>query len=85
MNNFNCWICKSTNIKRVKDGLEENITPEDFNITDDRYGTTLPIYRCLDCKFEFCPESIDLNSMYEDMQDDSYVETSKSRSIQAKK
>jgi 2-polyprenyl-3-methyl-5-hydroxy-6-metoxy-1,4-benzoquinol methylase len=85
MNNFNCWICKSTNIKRVKVGLEKNIKPEDFNITDDRYGTTLPIYRCLDCKFEFCPEAIDLNSMYEDMEDDSYVETSKSRSIQAKK
>ena len=85
MNTHNCWICKSSNTKNVKKGLDKSISPDDFNITDDRYGTTLPIYRCLDCKFEFCPEAIDLNSMYENMEDDSYIETSKSRSIQAKK
>ena len=85
MNAFNCWICNSPKTKKIKIGLDKNILPKDFNITDDRYGITLPIYRCLECKFEFCPENIDLNSMYKNMEDVSYVETSKSRSIQAKK
>ena len=58
-----CWICKSSNIKKVKEGIEKEISPNDFNITDDRYGTTLGIYRCLDCKFEFCPVTIDLTNM----------------------
>ncbi len=80
-----CWICNGSNIKKVKQGIEKEISPNDFNITDDRYGTTLAIYRCLDCKFEFCPETIDLTNMYENMEDDSYLETSQSRSIQAKK
>ena len=84
MNTFNCWICKSPKTKKIKNGLDKNISPADFNITDDRYGTTLTIYRCLDCKFEFCPETIDLHSMYENMEDQSYIETSKSRLIQAK-
>ena len=85
MSAFNCWICNSPKTKKIKIGLDKNVLPKDFNITDDRYGTTLPIYRCLECKFEFCPENIDLNSMYKNMEDVSYVETSKSRSIQAKK
>tara|TARA_B110001450_G_C17637976_1_gene488030 strand:+ start:692 stop:1558 length:867 start_codon:yes stop_codon:yes gene_type:complete len=79
-----CWICGSTNVRKVKAGVETGISPDDFNITDDRYGTTLPIYKCFDCNFEFCPESIDLNNMYANMEDDTYLETSKSRSIQAK-
>tara|TARA_B100000989_G_C19491590_1_gene450064 strand:+ start:170 stop:1039 length:870 start_codon:yes stop_codon:yes gene_type:complete len=85
MSTFNCWVCNSPKTKKIKSGLDKNISPKDFNITDDRYGTTLPIYRCLECNFEFCPETIDLNSMYKNMEDESYVETSKSRSIQAKK
>jgi 2-polyprenyl-3-methyl-5-hydroxy-6-metoxy-1,4-benzoquinol methylase len=85
MCNFKCWICNSLNVSKIKNGLDKNVTPNDFNITDDRYGVTLPIYKCMDCKFEFCPESVDLNKMYEFMEDDSYVESSKSRLIQAKK
>ena len=85
MSTFNCWVCSSSKTKKIKSGLDKNILPKDFNITDDRYGTTLPIYRCLECNFEFCPETIDLNNMYKNMEDESYVETSKSRSIQAKK
>ena len=85
MNTYNCWICKSSKIKKIKNGIDKNISPTDFNITDDQYGITLPIYRCLQCNYEFCPENIDLHSMYENMEDDSYIETSKSRSIQAKK
>ena len=85
MSSSNCWLCNSNKVFKIKDGIDKNISPDDFNITDDRYGVTLPIYRCMDCKFEFCPEPIDLDSMYNHMEDDSYIESSKSRSIQAKK
>ena len=85
MSSFNCWLCDSNQVSKIKEGIDKNISPEDFNITDDRYGVTLPIYRCMDCKFEFCPEPVDLDSMYNYMEDDSYIESSKSRSIQAKK
>lgn len=85
MNTCKCWICGSTSVVRVKDGIAKRITPDDFSITDDRYGITLPIYECTDCGFEFCPEEVDLASMYESMEDESYLETSKSRSIQARK
>ena len=44
MKKLNCWLCGSNHVYKIKDGIDEGITAEDFNITDDRYGITLPIY-----------------------------------------
>ena len=35
MCNFKCWICNSLNVSKIKNGLDKNVTPNDFNITDD--------------------------------------------------
>lgn len=86
MDSYRCWICDSNQITLVHDGIDSQVAaPQDFSITDDRYGTTLSIYRCSDCSFEFCPQPVDLVSMYAEMKDQDYVDSSKSRSIQAQK
>ena len=52
-------------------------------ITDSKYGDTLTIYECQNCKFQFCPSELDLVSLYKDMEDNEYIETSKARKRQA--
>lgn len=57
------------------------MTADDFKITDSRYGTTLPLYRCLDCGF-IQAAATDVLKFYRELQDDEYVESSEQRKRQ---
>ena len=81
-----CWICNSSNLSLIKEeGSREPLSAEDFKITDMEYGLTANLYLCNDCSFQQCSDVEEITKFYEDMEDKEYIETSKARSIQAKK
>lgn len=84
-NNLKCWVCRSTNTSLWKPRtVDRKLRPEDFQITDSRYGVTLELHRCHDCSFIFADddEVSELVSLYEQLSDSAYEETSESRRIQ---
>jgi 2-polyprenyl-3-methyl-5-hydroxy-6-metoxy-1,4-benzoquinol methylase len=79
-----CWVCNSEKISKIKNGLDiSKIKTSDFMVTDARYGTTMDIYECRDCGFQFCPTDLDLVNLYEGMEDQEYIDTNSERSKQA--
>jgi len=72
-----CWVCGSDKNKFLW-GKEFNneLVSSDFAITNDKYGKTLPLYECLNCSFSYAyplPENI--LSLYENLEDELYVES----------
>lgn len=81
-----CWVCGATNsaLFHLSKSREE-LTSDNFQITDSNYGETATIYRCGDCGFKFCPEVSNAVEFYEEMEDTGYVETEGPRRLQADK
>ncbi len=80
-----CWICKSVNTRIWKNrNLSRELIPEDFKITDSRYGVTLSLLRCADCGFIFASsdEVHDLVRLYERLDDPDYEQGMDTRAIQ---
>ena len=78
-----CKLCGSCNVIKVKPGvLPEDLSPEDFAITDKRYGTTLDIFLCQNCEFQFCPTAKDLLKLYQSMDDEEYTDSDSERKRQ---
>ncbi|HRE41762.1 MAG TPA: class I SAM-dependent methyltransferase [Ignavibacteria bacterium] len=77
LNQLKCWVCGSeNNIPFINQKNDVNIKSTDVKITDDRYGKTLPLYKCSDCSFIFAyplPENI--IELYENLEDDNYIST----------
>lgn len=84
---MNCWICESQTVELWKDrNLTRPLKPEDLQITDNRYGTTLRLWRCTSCGFIFADgeELNQLNSLYSNMSDSAYTAGTDNRSLQMK-
>ena len=64
----------------VREG-QKNISAQDLNITDSRYGLTLPLYKCHECSFLQC-EIDSLDNLYEQLEDTGYIESFKQREKQ---
>ena len=64
--------------------LQNHLTPEDLQITDRRYGMTLGLRRCQGCSFIFSDdqEIDELVSLYEQLNDEEYLQTQESRLLQ---
>src|SRR5262245_27757079 len=60
------------------------LLPDDFQITDARYGVTLTLYRCRTCSFIFADddEVRSLTGFYEKLVDPDYEITNVSRALQ---
>jgi 2-polyprenyl-3-methyl-5-hydroxy-6-metoxy-1,4-benzoquinol methylase len=72
-----CWVCGSDKNKFLW-GKEFNneLVSSDVAITNDQYGKTLPLYECLNCSFVYAyplPENI--LSLYENLEDEVYIES----------
>lgn len=83
-----CWICGSDRTFLWKhNNLNRSLQPDDFRITDHRYGTTLSLLRCSDCNFLFAPpdeiESIVAN--YEQLEDPDYEKGRETRALQMRR
>ncbi|MGB0680642.1 MAG: class I SAM-dependent methyltransferase, partial [Polyangiales bacterium] len=80
-----CWVCGSQRLSLWKErNAAGQLRPEDFQITDKRYGVTLQLHRCEDCGFIQSTESDvdELVALYEQLEDDSYTETEEARRLQ---
>ena len=83
----NCWICGSPNLVLVKasDVAGRQLSPEDFAITDRRYGVTAAIDRCGDCGFLQCTDADEVLGFYSDLNDEAYDEGRSQRALQARR
>jgi 2-polyprenyl-3-methyl-5-hydroxy-6-metoxy-1,4-benzoquinol methylase len=80
-----CWVCASPRTLRWKArGIDRPLRPEDLQITDDRYGVTLGLWRCEACGFLFADRDDlrELVSLYERLADSAYEESQDSRALQ---
>lgn len=80
-----CWVCQSgeTTVWKQR-GIDRPLEPEDFRITDARYGTTLTLLRCGRCGFVFADarEMPELVSLYERLDDPDYEAGAANRTLQ---
>ena len=63
-----CPVCQAGHLRFCRSrNLDRELTPEDVQITDSRYGVTLTLYRCADCTFVFADpaETPELIALYE--------------------
>jgi len=80
-----CWVCRSDQTRPWKtSNVKEQLTAEDLQITDQRYGLTLSLVRCGECGFRFADtnEVERLTSLYTQLIDPGYLSTQGSRVLQ---
>jgi len=85
MSTASCPVCGSSRTRLWKSrNLNRDLTPEDFKITDGRYGVTLTLHKCEGCSFIFADasETGQLTALYEQLVDPSYEEGADSRTVQ---
>jgi len=85
MSTASCPVCGSGRTRLWKSrNLNRDLTPEDFKITDGRYGVTLTLHKCEGCSFIFADasETGQLTALYEQLVDPSYEEGADSRTVQ---
>jgi len=81
-----CWICDSANVSLLwKSEIGRNLNSSDVAITNDKYGQTLTLYKCNDCGFSFAhPVPDNIIELYEELEDESYVDGLTSRFYEMK-
>ncbi|HDP95971.1 MAG TPA: class I SAM-dependent methyltransferase [Candidatus Aminicenantes bacterium] len=72
-----CPLCASSRILPFRRGTlaPELLSPQDFRITDNRYGSLWSFHKCKDCRFVFAnpaPTDQSLTALYAALQDDDY-------------
>jgi 2-polyprenyl-3-methyl-5-hydroxy-6-metoxy-1,4-benzoquinol methylase len=80
-----CWVCGSADTVHWKArSIEHRLVPEDFQITDHRYGATLSLWKCRECGFIFADgeELGELTSFYEGLFDPGYEQSQETRVLQ---
>ena len=80
-----CWVCGASAAVRWKErNLSRRLVPEDLQITDSRYGTTLSLWKCPRCSFLFADgdELSELTALYEQLADPEYENTQEPRALQ---
>jgi 2-polyprenyl-3-methyl-5-hydroxy-6-metoxy-1,4-benzoquinol methylase len=85
MGSPDCWVCGSVRSAPWKArSINRPLEPSDFQITDFRYGSTLALHRCSECRFIFAdPSSVhELVALYERLDDPEYESTQDTRALQ---
>ncbi|MDR2633863.1 MAG: class I SAM-dependent methyltransferase [Treponema sp.] len=77
-----CWVCGSSKVTLLRTGVSE-LQPDDFKITDSRYGTTLPLFRCTSCGFlQADTGRYTIEKFYTELEDQAYIESAVQREKQ---
>jgi 2-polyprenyl-3-methyl-5-hydroxy-6-metoxy-1,4-benzoquinol methylase len=64
-------------------GGVSKVDSDDLKITDSKYGTTLPLFRCKECGFIQCDTGAnDIENLYANLEDNEYIESSPQREMQ---
>jgi SAM-dependent methyltransferase len=80
-----CAVCGGSASEPWKQGDPgHDLRPEDFHITDSRYGMTLPLVRCQSCGFIYAPaaNAPEILGLYERMEDPEYDSPGSARPLQ---
>ncbi len=80
-----CRVCgKTDSLPWKQRNLDRSLTPDDFMITDARYGVTLSLLRCRECGFIYADDGeVDqLTEFYRQINDPSYEEGEGFRGLQ---
>lgn len=80
-----CWVCNSADtVPWKRRSIDRPLSPVDLRITDDRYGSTLALSKCLRCGFIFAvgDELEQITRLYRDLVDEAYEGTQDSRAFQ---
>ncbi len=90
MDNKLCWICNSEKTKLLwPSSIDRQLNSNDVLITDKRYGETLALNLCLNCGFVFANtirnDNGSLIALYENMNDQTYLDTIKAREFEMQK
>jgi 2-polyprenyl-3-methyl-5-hydroxy-6-metoxy-1,4-benzoquinol methylase len=81
-----CWICGAQSWRLFKEStLRGNISPDDFKITDARYGHTGRIEECKSCGFKQVTDVDSVLKFYESLEDSAYDQGREQRGLQARK
>ncbi|MFA5129319.1 MAG: class I SAM-dependent methyltransferase [Patescibacteria group bacterium] len=85
-NTTHCRLCDSRHVRLVKNSdVTTELQSSSFAITDSHYGKTLDIYACEDCGLLQSLQTDNITQYYQHLEDPSYEESRKERSMQAKK
>ena len=85
-NELQCRICGSDSIRLIREStIPQNLSSENFNITDSNYGVTGAIFKCDTCGFLQCLKMEDVLPFYEQLEDAGYEETRAERALQEKR
>ncbi len=80
-----CRVCGSRQTRFHKPrSIDRPLEPDDFRISDSRYGLTLELWRCTACGFVFASERDvqELERLYEDLTDPGYTDSQAPRVLQ---
>jgi 2-polyprenyl-3-methyl-5-hydroxy-6-metoxy-1,4-benzoquinol methylase len=81
-----CWVCGSSNLAFYKaSDIENELTAQDFAITDSDYGRTGELHQCASCGFIQSEALSDVLSFYENLEDAEYETGRSERGLQARK
>jgi SAM-dependent methyltransferase len=80
-----CWVCDARALVLKKPSDVSAMQPEDFAISDARYGRTAAVYQCQDCGFLECADMSDVVSYYEALEDRAYMASRPERLLQARR
>lgn len=81
-----CWICGANSWRLFKEStLNGAISPDDFKITDARYGHTGRIEQCQQCGFKQVKDVDSVLKFYESLEDSAYDQGREQRGLQARK
>lgn len=85
-NDFVCRLCKSINVKLIKEtNIKATLESKDFKITDGRYGLVLSIFECKECGFLQCLEVPDTTDYYRALEDTEYENSRRERIYQVRR
>ncbi|GHT82380.1 hypothetical protein FACS1894137_01150 [Spirochaetia bacterium] len=76
---MNCKVCGSDLLFLIYEGVSE-VNKDDFKITDNRYGLTLPLFRCRKCGFiQSDSDTLDITKLYTQLEDEEYITSAPQR------
>jgi len=81
-----CWVCASQDLELIKEsGITDQLSSENFAITNFEYGVTGELKQCRQCGFIQCTDLDELVGFYEDLEDPEYENGRNERLIQERR
>jgi len=81
-----CWVCASQDLELIKvSGITDQLSSDNFAITNFEYGVTGELKKCRNCGFIQCTDLDELVSFYENLEDPEYENGRNERLLQERR